>query len=255
MRSAGPGTSTTTRGAGRGPETRRSAGGSGRPTGAAPATRSSSPGRGRSRPGARSAPSTRTSSTWCPRSWTCWASSRPRQSAASPSHPDRLIALIGTWYVEAGKYNVMPVDGSGLARMIAEKPLVALPRDSYTYRPGTQSIPFFAAPRVLNRPHSITADVEILAEGAEGVLLSQGTAAGGYSLFVKDDKLCYVHNYVGRAVYGVESDTVLAPGKHTLRFEFEPTGPPDLASGKGAPGWLQLYVDGNLVGNAEAPVT
>ena len=53
-------------------------------------------------------------------------------------HRDRLIAMIGTWYVEAGKYNVMPVDGSGLARMIAEKPLVALPRDSYTYRPGTQ---------------------------------------------------------------------------------------------------------------------
>ena len=104
-------------------------------------------------------------------------------------HRDRLIAMIGTWYVEAGKYNVMPVDGSGLARMIAEKPLVALPRDSYTYRPGTQSIPFFAAPRVLNRPHSITADVEIPSGGAEGVLLSQGTSAGGYSLFVKDGKL------------------------------------------------------------------
>ena len=28
---------------------------------------------------------------------------------------DRLIAMIGTWYVEAGKYNVMPIDGSGLA--------------------------------------------------------------------------------------------------------------------------------------------
>ena len=113
-------------------------------------------------------------------------------------HRDRLIAMIGTWYAEAGRYNVMPVDGSGLARMVAEKPLVALPRDSYTYRPGTQSIPFFAAPRVLNRPHSITADVEIPASGAEGVLLSQGTSAGGYSLFIKDGKLRYVHNYVGR---------------------------------------------------------
>jgi len=171
------------------------------------------------------------------------------------SHRDRLIAMIGTWYVEAGKYNVMPVDGSGLARLVAEKPLVALPRDRCTYRPGGQSVPFFAAPRVLNRPHAITAEVEIPAGGAEGVLLSQGTAAGGYSLFVKDGKLRYVHNYVGRAVYGVESDQVLAPGKHTLRFEFEPTGQPDMAHGKGAPGKLQLYVDGTLTGNAEAPVT
>jgi hypothetical protein len=54
---------------------------------------------------------------------------------------------------------------------------------------------------------------------------------------------------------GVESDQVLAPGKHTLRFEFEPTGQPDMAHGKGAPGRLQLYVDGTLTGNAEAPVT
>ncbi len=73
-------------------------------------------------------------------------------------HRDKLIELIGTWYVEAGKYGVMPVDGSGLQRMIAEKPLVAVPRNQYTYRPGTQSIPNFAAPRLFNRPHSITRD-------------------------------------------------------------------------------------------------
>ena len=74
-------------------------------------------------------------------------------------------------------------------------------------------------------------------------------------MFVKDGRLRYVHNYVGRAVYGVESDVVLVPGKHTLRFEFEPTGQPDMQRGRGAPGRLQLYVDGTLTGNVEAPVT
>jgi len=167
----------------------------------------------------------------------------------------RLIAMIGTWYVEAGKYNVMPVDGSALARIVVEKPLIALPRDSYTYRPNTQSVPNFAAPKVLNRPHSITADVEIPEEGAEGVLLSQGTAAGGYSFFIKDGKLRYVHNYVGRKLLEVESADVVPPGKHKLRFEFEPTGKPDMQHGKGAPGRLQLYIDGKLVGNADADVT
>ena len=168
---------------------------------------------------------------------------------------DRLIAMIATWYVEAGKYDVMPIDGSGLARMVGEKPLIALPRDSYTYLPNTQSVPNFAAPRVLNRPHSITADVEIPEDGAEGVLLSQGTAAGGYSFYVKDGKLHYVHNYVGRELLGVESEDVVPAGKHELRFEFEPTGEPDMAQGKGAPGRLQLYIDGDLVGNADAAVT
>ncbi len=170
-------------------------------------------------------------------------------------HRDRLIAMIATWYVEAGKYDVMPVDGSGLARMVAEKPLIARDRDSYTYRPGTQSVPFFAGPRVLNRPHSITADVEIPDGGAEGVLLAQGSAAGGYSFFIKDGKLRYVHNYVGRALYKVESEGPVPAGKHELRFEFEPTGKPDMEQGKGAPGMLQLYVDGTMVGNAEAETT
>lgn len=170
-------------------------------------------------------------------------------------HRDRLIAMIATWYVEAGKYGVMPVDGSGLARIIAEKPLVSVPRSRYTYRPHTQSIPFFAGPRVLNRPHSITATVDLPADGADGVLLSQGSAAGGYSFYIKSGRLHYVHNYVGRALYSVSSPEILPTGTHDLKFEFEPTGPPDLPQGKGTPGRLQLYVDGALVANTEAPVT
>jgi arylsulfatase len=44
-------------------------------------------------------------------------------------------------------------------------------------------------------------------------------------------------------------------GHHELRFEFEVTGPPDIANGKGAPGRAQLYVDGELVGQTEFPYT
>lgn len=47
----------------------------------------------------------------------------------------------------------------------------------------------------------------------------------------------------------------LSAGDHELRFEFEPTGQPDLANGRGAPGKLQLYVDGTLVAEEHAPVT
>lgn len=168
---------------------------------------------------------------------------------------DRLIALIGTWYVEAGKYGVLPVDGSALARMVAEKPLVAQPRDRYLYLPRTQSVPFFAGPRLLNRPHSITAFVEIPDDGADGVLLCQGTAAGGFSLFVQDGRLHYVHNYVGRSLHKVSSPERVPAGAHTLRFEFEPTGAPDLPHGRGTPGRLQLYIDDKLVAEEHAPVT
>ena len=170
-------------------------------------------------------------------------------------HRDKLIALIGLWYAEAGKYDVLPVDGSGIPRILAEKPMAAVPRERYVYMPNTQSVPFGAAPRVLNRPHSITAKVDLPEDGAEGVLLSQGTAAGGYSLFIQDQRLHYVHNYVGRSLHKVSTADPLPTGEHELRFEFEPTGQPDMAQGKGAPGRLQLYVDGSLVAEAEAPVT
>jgi len=170
-------------------------------------------------------------------------------------HRDRLIALIATWYVEAGKYDVMPVDGSGLARLVTEKPMIAAPRDSFVYYPDTQSVPFFAGARVLNRPHSITADVEIPKEGAEGVLLAQGTAAGGFTLYLKDRRLHYTHNWVGRELMEVVSDADVPPGKHELRYEFEPQGPPDPTKGHGAPGRFQLYIDGELVGDRDVAYT
>ena len=112
-----------------------------------------------------------------------------------------------------------------------------------------------AAPKILNRPHSIEADVEIPAGGAEGVLLAQGGAAGGMVLYVKDGKLRFAHNYAGREIFEVETQADIPAGRHSLRFEFEPTGPPDIPNGKGAPGRLQLYVDGQLDGTKEVPYT
>ncbi len=159
------------------------------------------------------------------------------------------------WYTEAGKYNVFPIDGSAVQRLMTERPQVAEPRTQYVYRPGTQTMPFWVGPRVLNRPHSITADAEIPAGGAEGVLLCQGSNAGGWSFYVKDGRLRYAHNYVGRATYQVSAPDPLPAGRHQLRFEFEPTGKPDLAQGKGAPGRAQLYVDGQLIAQNEFPVT
>jgi arylsulfatase A-like enzyme len=171
------------------------------------------------------------------------------------THRDKLIEMIALWYVEAGRYDVLPIDGTMMARLITERPQVAEPRDHYIYRPGTQTVPFFAGPKVVNRPHAITADAEIPDGGAEGVLICQRSGVGGWSFYVQGGKLHYTHNYLRRASYSVSSPDPLPAGRHQLRFEFEPTGKPDIASGRGAPGRAQLYVDGNLVGQAEFPVT
>ncbi len=144
--------------------------------------------------------------------------------------------MIALWYVEAGKYNVLPIDSRGTARFADERPQLTKDRQTYVYYPGTQVVPENVAAKVLNRPHSITADVEIPKGGAEGVLVCHGSNAGGYTLFVKDSKLHYVHNYVGAQEFHVESRETVPEGKVELRFEFEPTGKPDLAKGKGTPG-------------------
>ena len=109
-------------------------------------------------------------------------------------------------------------------------------------------VPINAGPIVLNRPHSITADVEIPKGGAEGALLSAGDVQGGFSLYVQDGKLHYVYNYVGSEFYHVESNVPVPEGRHKLRFEFEVTGKPDIAQGQGRAGRGQLYIDGKLVG-------
>ena len=170
-------------------------------------------------------------------------------------HRGKLIEMISLWYVEAGKYGVLPIDSSTLQRMMTERPQITETRNSYTFRPGTQTLPPAVAPRVLNRPHSITADVEIPADGAEGVVMSQGTSAGGWSLYMKDGRLHYTHNFVRRGWYTVSSSDPVPTGRHELRFEFEVTGKPDLAAGKGAPGRAELYIDRRLAGAADFPVT
>ena len=79
------------------------------------------------------------------------------------------------------------------------------------YYPETQGVPSSAAPRLLNRPHSIEADVDIPNDGAEGVLLSVGGSDAGFVFYVKNRKLFYAQNYVMLAVYSVESSTDVPP--------------------------------------------
>jgi arylsulfatase A-like enzyme len=167
---------------------------------------------------------------------------------------DKLIEMVAIWYAEAGKYDVLPIDGRGTARLVDERPQLARPRDLYVFYPGTSAVANKIAPRVLNRPHSITATVEI-GNGAEGVLVAQGGSSGGYSLYIKDHRLHYAYNFLGIRHYELATDATIGAGAHELRFEFEPTGPADLAHGKGTPAHAQLYIDGKLAAETDFPVT
>ena len=169
--------------------------------------------------------------------------------------PEKRAEMIARWYVEAGKYKVMPLDGTLFIRVVAERPQVALPRNQYTFYPDLSPVHAAVAPMIFNRPHSITADVIIPQGGAEGVLLAQGGVSGGYVFYIQDRKLHYVYNYMGLKEFTVTSNMDVPEGESSLRYEFEPTGAPNVREGKGTPGRGQLYINGELVGFTEFPVT
>ncbi len=166
----------------------------------------------------------------------------------------RLIEMIALWYTEAGKFNVLPLDSRGTTRFADERPQITPERETYVYYPGTQVVPENVAVKTLNRAHSITAEVDFT-PGDEGVIVCHGSNIGGYTLFVQENTLHYVHNYVGIKELMVSSDRPLAGGKHTLRYEFAPTGMPDIKAGKGSPGTATLFIDGESVGQADFEVT
>lgn len=171
-------------------------------------------------------------------------------------YPDKLRDLISRWWVEAGKYNVLPIDGRPLMdRVDLTKPEIEKARNRFTYYPGGTVVPEEVAAQVINRSHSIAAEVVIPNGGAEGVIVVQGGRFGGYSFYVKNNQLHYVHNYVGMERYKVSSTRELPVGECKLTFEFEVTSDPDIPNGKGAGGKGRLYVNDEKVGEGDIPVT
>ncbi len=162
-------------------------------------------------------------------------------------HPEKLKHLIEQWWSEAGKYNVLPLDSRMQLRMGERKPSSMPDTNRYVYFPNMAPQFEYTAVNVKNRSHTITAEVDIPSSGAEGVLLAHGSWFAGYSLFVQDGKLQYVHNYLGLAEYRVSSTEPVTPGKHELAMRFTKTGE---HRGRAA-----LFIDDRQVGEGEIPNT
>ena len=77
------------------------------------------------------------------------------------TNPGRLKTLEDLFWVEAAKYQVLPLDASVATRVIAPKPSLAAGRKVFTYSGEITGIPAGDAPSVLNTSYTITADVEI----------------------------------------------------------------------------------------------
>ena len=166
------------------------------------------------------------------------------------AEPEKLREMVDLWYSEADAYGVFPLASVGATRLLTKRPTIAAQSTRQVWYPDAAPVYFGASPKPYNRPYSITADVTIPADGAEGILVSHGSRHGGYALFVQDGHLHHVYNYLALDQFEVSSADGVPVGEHILRYEFTPT-----EKGFGPPGHGLLYIDEELVGAVKIPHT
>jgi len=164
--------------------------------------------------------------------------------------PDKLREMQELFLVEATKYNVFPLDNSVLPRLLAPRPSATAGRNAFTYSGEMSGLPDSDAPSILNKSYTITADVEIPQGGAEGMLATLGGRFGGYGLYLLKGKPVFLYNFLDLERFRWEGQQALAPGKHTLVFDFKYDGP---GFGKGGTGVLR--VDDKDVATRKVPHT
>ena len=170
------------------------------------------------------------------------------------AHPDKLEELIELWWSEAEKHNVLPLQGTMGQRFDFPRPMPGSSTSKYELFPGSP-VPSVVQPSIYNRTHTITAEINVPKGGAEGVIYASGAHTGGYTLFVKDEKLHFAYNYLARKMFRIDAADKLAEGDHTIVYEFEVTGQGDHQQGEGNPGTGTLVVDGKKVGSVDMDVT
>lgn len=158
--------------------------------------------------------------------------------------PAKLRELVDRWWVEAGRYDVLPMDD----RLPHQMDRVAwrgqpTARRTYVFRPPLDHLPVEACPPHGPRPFRIDADATI-GRNTEGVIVNRGTGNGGYALYVKGGRLHFDYNYFHQHSH-VASSVVVPEGRHTLTV--------DVTAIEGTRGLATLFVDGAAAGSVELP--
>ncbi|MDP4930092.1 MAG: arylsulfatase, partial [Ilumatobacteraceae bacterium] len=157
------------------------------------------------------------------------------------THPEKLQEMIALWWREAEAHRVLPLNNQpgkfGDRRHRRER---------YEYRPGIGSLPRAVAPNLHNRGFRIIAEVNSPGE-VSGAICAHGSASAGYAVYVRDNRLHYVHNFLGLQRFVAAASVPIPRGAHRLVVEFTMT-----ARFKGN---VELFYDDLPVGAAEIPMT
>lgn len=176
---------------------------------------------------------------------------RAESKDLSKENPEKLNHLIELWLSEAEKNNVLPLDDrTALEQLNLERPTSEPARERYIYYPGTAPIPEGVAVNIRNRSYKILSNIEITEPNCSGTIFTMGSRFGGHTLFIKNNKLYYVNNFLGiKPEQMLVSSVALGKGKYTLGVEFtrEKAGPYHESVGT-----AKLYINDKVV--AEGPM-
>jgi arylsulfatase A-like enzyme len=149
--------------------------------------------------------------------------------------PDKLRELVNLWFAQAGANQAFPLDDRGPVEILnTPRPLLTPPRDRYRYYPGVAAVPEAQAVNVRNRSFVIGALVDLPGGDVQGVLFAQGSHFGGHALYVKDNRLHYVYNFVGSTLETIAATTELPTGENVIlsaAFDKQGEDPPGFAVG------------------------
>ena len=172
------------------------------------------------------------------------AEDRSESHDLASAHPDKLQELIATWFEEAEANFALPLDDRSARELLnVERPQAEPPRERYVYYPDTAAVPESVAVNVRGRSFKIVADV-VLDQGAQGVIFAHGSRFGGHSLFLKDNRLTYVYNFLGIPPEQTFTSGELTSGPHTLGVEFVRESAGEHGESVGT---VTLYIDDEAV--------
>jgi arylsulfatase A-like enzyme len=168
-------------------------------------------------------------------------------------YPEKVKELKKAFIEEAKKYQVFPLDASVAARIVAPRPNITAGRTEFVYTRPMTGLPQGDSPMILDASYTVTADITVPDGGAEGMILTSGGRFAGYGFYLLKGKPVFLWNLIDLKRVRWEGPDALAPGKHTVEFDFkyEGIGLGTLAfnnmSGLGRPGTGTLKVDGKEV--------
>lgn len=139
--------------------------------------------------------------------------------------PAKLREMQDLFWIEAAKYNVLPLDNSAGERFdVSLRPSLTHGRSVFTYYAGQTRIPEGAAPDLKNKSFKIAADVDIPSGGAEGVIATQGGRFNGWGLYLLSGKPVFHYNLGGVQRTTIAARDALPPGRHVVMVDFQYEG-------------------------------